>query len=133
MIRITLLFFLIFTFSSCQSFDFSKLSCKEVRDMFGRLSVEVSLKPHCDNDADCQLLGSKGNCQCLQRMRSVLTVSAFPKSSSELQTLHDRFFSDACSNERTCAYNRSVGPGGYKATCTNGNCLAIPKNEDICN
>lgn len=132
MIRIVFLFFLILTLSNCQPFDFSKLSCREVEDTFGNLSVEVFSNPHCNEDSDCQLLGSKGGCQCLHRIFTVRTVLAFPKSFPEFQALHDRFFSDACSHQRACAYNRSVGPMGYLATCNKGYCRAIPIDEDLC-
>lgn len=132
MIRTAFFIVFIIVFSNCSSPNFSELSCKEVENMFARLVAEVFLKSHCHDDADCQLLGSKGSCECLYKMQNVLRVSAYPKSSVELQSLHNRFFSEACSHQRACLYNRSVGPEGYQAICTNGYCMAQPKDEDTC-
>jgi hypothetical protein len=134
--RITLFSLLcLFVFSCSQpiekEMDPSQLSCEKAVNLFQEIAKEADRS--CQKDDDCVLLGSHGNCDCMQ----FASPGSFTKPATQLHRLHERIFlsSQNCTHEKEllpCLMDGSRGPDYYQPSCVNGICSSISQGEDLC-
>lgn len=92
------------------------LSCASIGAAF-----YTTITPNnCEQDTDCEILPSIGDCKCLQvigNLSGAFNKSYNIKHKEQVSKLWNTFFSDRCKDEKRCLIGLSNGSERYEAFC----------------